>query len=576
MKKLIALLLALIMIVGLVACSAKPAETPAVEEPSAETPAETPAEAPAEAPTEGSDAESETPMVIQWDQVNTTDVLEPPYADGTLSYHTHFLWCRLYRADESHLASDPEYYVWDIGTAWEPNADFTEFKLTVRDDAVWSDGEPVTADDVAFTIMANIMDPTSAYAGSYKLVEGWEALTSGEADTLAGMSVEGNTVTFKLTEGNSSFMPNPFILPAHCFEGIAWTDLSKADYWKNPVTCGPYRVSETSFPDWFKMTRYENYHGEPAGIKNVTAVSYETSGADAAVASMIAGTSDITSRTVTSSGPIANEIVAANPDCVLKSMYSDLLRGLCFNMGNRTDGKDKTVLVENANARLAISLLIDEDTIGAYVAGEPCKCYGNPLNKYVPDTWNDAEKSLDLEKAKSLLDEAGWNYDDEIDILCYYTDQVSSDVLEIIKADAAKIGVKININIVAENAGVAIYDDRNFDLVFMLGDGSTLNPAKGLIRYTTDEAVNYVVMTSWIPEKYAPLKAAVDAEVPGTEAYTAAVQAVIAANQEDVLFIPIYVQSTVITYNAAHIYVPDTAFDYYDNVFDLHEWKMLH
>ena len=572
MKKLIALLLALVMVIGLVACGAKQAEAPEANADPAATDA-APAATDA-APVADPNAESETPMVIQWDQTNTTDLLEPPYMDGTLSYHTYFLWSRLWLFDNSKLTSDPDYCVWQIGTSWEENADYTEFKMTVRDDAVWSDGVAVTADDVAFTIMAEILDPVSVNASNYKLVEGYEALVNGEADTLAGMIVEGNTITFKLTDTKANFRPNPFVLPAHCFEGVAWNDLSNADYWKNPVTCGPYKVSETSFPDYFKMTRYEDYFGEPAGIKNVTAVSYETSGVDAAVASMIAGTSDITSRTVTSSGPIANEIVAANPDVVLKSMYADNLRCLTFNMGHRTDGKDKAVLVNDANARLAISLLIDEETIGAYVAGEPCKTYGNPLNPNVPDTW-DNEKALDLERAKQLLDEAGWNYDDTLDIITYYTDQVSYDVLEIIKADAAKIGVKVNIIVAAENPGVALYEERNFDMMFFLGGGNKLNPATGLLTTLATDSENFLYMTSWIPEKYAPLKAAVDAEVEGTPEHLAAVHAAIAANQEDVLVIPIYIQSTVMTYNAAHIEVPETAFDYFDNVFDLHEWKML-
>lgn len=580
MKKLIALLLALVMVLSLVACSTKEktpevsetpsgdSSTPATEEKSGE---ETPAA------TEGdANAESETPMVIQWDQTNTTDLLEPPYMDGTLSYHTYFLWSRLWVADQSKQPTDPDYYVWHVGSGWEANEDATEFKLTVRDDAVWTDGEPVTADDVAFTIMANIMDPTSAYPASYKQIEGYEDLTNGKADTLSGMVVDGNTITFTLSAPNANFRPNPFVLPAHCFEGISWNDMSTAEYWKNPVTCGPYRVSETSFPDYFKMTRFENYFGKPAGIKNVTAISFETSGVDAAVASMIAGESDITSRTVTSSGVIANQIADGNPDCVIKSMYSNDYRALIFNMGNRTDGKDKAALVNDASARLAISLLVDEDTIGHYVAGEACKIPGNPINPNVPSDWNEAEKSLDLEKAKSLLDAAGWNYDDEIDILCYYTDQVSRDVLEIIKADAAKIGVKVNINVVAENPGAAIYDDRNFDLLFFMNGGSTTSPAFGVGQYLGTDAENYVTMTEWIPEKYAPLYDALVAAEDGSAEQAAATKALYAANQEDVLIIPIYVQSMIMTYNTAHIYVPETAFDYFDNNFDLDQWQMLH
>lgn len=576
MKKLIALLLAFVLVVGMFAACGKAEveKTPEQEQPEAAQDAE---KAPAEevAPPAEEVGESETPLVIQWDQQNNTDVLEPPYYANALSYHTRMLWSQIYEENDAYQRGEDGFYAWDLGTSIVANEDYTEYVVTIRDDAVWSDGKPVTVDDLAFSVMVNILDPITTSAKRFNKVVGFDALTNGETDTLEGMSVEGNTITFKLVEPNASFTPNFFVLPAHCFEGLAWSEISTSDYWKNPVTSGPYVVAETSFPDYIKLTRNDNYYGLAAGIKNVTCVSYETSGNDAAVASMITGESDITTRTVTSSGVIARQIADANPDVVIKTMHSDLVRAFIFNMGTRTDGKDKDILVNDVNARLAMSLLIDEDTIGAYVAAQACKCYGNPDNPYTPHDFDNANKSLDLEKAKSLLDAAGWNYDDEIDVLCYYTDQVSLDILELIKSDAAKIGVKMNINVVSENAGTAIYTDRNFDMMFYQGNGKSQNPAEGLSDLTK-ESETYLYPTAWIHEKYIPLWDAITIEVPGTEAHTKAVHAMIAANQEDVLIIPVYINATVITYNAAHVSIPDTAFDYYDDVLDLHEWKMLH
>lgn len=576
MKKLIALLLALVLVVGMFAgCGKTEAEVnPEQAQPEATEGAEA---APTEeqAPPAEEAGESETPLVIQWDQNNGTDVIEPPYVASSLSYHTRMIWSQIYEENDAYQRTDPEFYAWDLGTSIVANEDNTEYVVTIREDAVWSDGEPVTADDVAFSVMVNILDPVSTAAKPFNKVVGFEALTNGEAETLEGMSVEGNTITFKLVEPNANFAPNLFVLPAHCFEGLAWAEISTADYWKNPVTSGPYVVAETSFPDYMKLTRNDNYYGLAAGIKNITCVSYETAGSDAAVAAMITGEADITTRTVTSSGVIANEIADANPDCVIKTMHSDLVRGFVFNMGNRSDGNNKDVLVNDANARLAISLLIDEDTIADYLASVACKTYGNPNNPYTPHDYDNDNKSLDLEKAKSLLDAAGWNYDDEIEILCYYTDQPSLDVLEIIKADAAKIGVKMKVNVITENAGVAIYTDKNFDIMFFQGNGKALDPGEGLSNLTK-ESWTFTYPTSWIPEKYGPLQDAKNAAVPGTEEFTTALHAMIAANQEDMLFIPVYVNATVITYNTAHVYIPETAFDYYDDVLDLHEWKMLH
>jgi len=162
-----------------------------------------------------------------------------------------------------------------------------------------------------------------------------------------------------------------------------------------------------------------------------------------------------------------------------------------------------------------------------------------------------------------------------IEILCYYTDQPSLDVMEIIKADAAKIGVQIKINVVSENTSVAINEDRNWDLMFYQAPGTAKHPASGghQMCMTTRPYRNPESETF---KKYADLKAAWDSIPDAFSAEgIAASQAVAAFNFENTDIIPIYTANTIMTYNAARIEVPETAFDHNDHVLDLHLWKML-
>lgn len=565
MKKLIALLLALVMVLGMFAACA-----PAEEEPAGSSSAEN-------TPPATSEQESETPLVIQWDQATGTDRFEPPYKDNSLSYHTIFLWSKLYDTDQSKEKDDDSRIVWDLATKMEWSADDLSVTITIRDDAKWHDGEAVTAEDLAFTIWANVVDPISTSKGGWDKVVGYEALSNGEATELEGVKVvDDYTLTITRTEPMAEWMPNFQVLPAHCFEGVAAEDLSTSAYWDNPIGSGPYKIATVNCPDGFTMTRNDDYYGKRAGIKNVTAVSIEAAGSDAAVAAVISGDVDITTRTVTSAGPIASNIVKQNPDCVSKAMYSNNIRSFVFNMGQRTDGNNKDVLVNSADARLAISLLIDEDTIAQYVAADACKVMGNPNNANTTHELDDANKSLDVDKAKSLLDAAGWDYDTEIDILDYYGDTVVAGVMEIIKADFAKAGVKMNHVVVAgmANLGDILYTDRNWDLMFYQAGNSDENPAAAL-GMLKGESWTFMYPNTAIVDKYMALQSAVDTNVYGTQAHTDAVHAIQKANYEDTLIIPVYVNSTVIVYNAAHIYVPDTAFDYYDNVLDLDQWVML-
>lgn len=562
MKKLIALLLALVMVLGMFA-ACTPSDGGASSESTPNTPPETPA------------VESESPLVIQWDQATGTDQFEPPYKDNSLSYHTLFLWQKLYTSDLSKAKDDPAYYNWQLAKSIEMDEAGLVCTITLRDDAKWDDGEPVTGEDLAFTIMAQICDPISTSIAGWNKVKGYEELTTGVATELSGMKVDGNVVTIELIEANVNWRPNPDVLPAHCFEGVAWADLSSADYWKNPVGCGPYKVTEVNFPDSFKMTRSETYYGKPAGIKNVTAISIEAAGSDAAVAAVIAGDVDITTRTVTSEGPIASSITKQNSDCVSKAMYSDNIRSFAFNMGQRTDGKDKEILVNDVNARQAISLLIDEATIAAYCATDACIVMGNPNNQYTDHSLDASHKSLDVDKAKELLDAAGWDYDTEIDILEYYGNTVVKDTMDMIKTDAAKAGVKINhITVDSANAGTALYTDRNYDLMYYQAGNNSDNPAAALSNLN-NAAWTFMYPCTWVPEKYATLISNYSTAELGSAAYKEAIAAIQKANYEDCLIIPVYVNSTVIVYNTKNIYVPDTAFDYYDNTLDLDQWIML-
>ena len=577
MKKLIALLLAVVMVVALVACqNTDPVETTPNQGGNETTPNQGGNESKPADDTTPVETESETPLVIQWDEQNGTHQFGQPYIDSSLSYHSVFIWSWLYSTDNSKQGgeSGKDNVVWDLMTDWTQPEDLSSTTITLREGVKWSDGEDLTAEDILWTVHAMILDPTSKSASSFNNIVGYEALVNGEADTLSGMTAEGNTVTFQLVEPRVWY-PNFAVLPAHCFEGVEWANIVDAPYWKAPVGSGPYKFVDAQFPDYAKLTRNEYYWGEPAGIKNVTCLSFEAASTDAAIASMISGDSHITTRTVTTSGVIANQIKAANPAVGINSMYSNNIRALAFNMGKRTDGKCLDLLVNNADVRFAISLIVDEVTIGEYVAGNPCILASNPDNQYTNHDYDAAHVAQDLDKAKEILDAAGWNYDDVIEICCYYTDQVSLDVLEIIKADGAKIGVQFEIDVVTENAGDYLYTTRNYDIVFYQGGGSDTNPFIGYAVLNPAGSWTMVHPCDWLDEKYGALIDEVNKYQTETPEFIAAMHAISKANYDDTIIIPLYVNSTVMCYNSDVLYIPETAFDYYDNVLDLHLWKML-
>ena len=190
--------------------------------------------------------ESETPLKLQWSQGIGVDTLFESPARDQQSLYPYMVFDTLMYWDGANSEHVPA-----LATEWSNNEDYTEFTLTIREGVKWHDGEEVSAEDVAFTIEYYIANPNSSGARKFQYVEGYDALKNGEAEHLAGMSLEGNVITLKLSKSYPLFLSGIYstmILPKHLLGGIAWADIDSSDYWKKPVGCGAYCIDQVSFP----------------------------------------------------------------------------------------------------------------------------------------------------------------------------------------------------------------------------------------------------------------------------------------------------------------------------------------
>ena len=119
----------------------------------------------------------------------------------------------------------------DLAASWKVDSSGQVWTVSIRPDAVWQDGTPVTADDVVFTVSA-LKDP-SASGG---LAAAWADVTVE--------AVDSQTVRFTLGSPVGSFLAalTQPLLPAHLLRGIAMADLASSDFALNPVGSGPYQL----------------------------------------------------------------------------------------------------------------------------------------------------------------------------------------------------------------------------------------------------------------------------------------------------------------------------------------------
>jgi peptide/nickel transport system substrate-binding protein len=132
----------------------------------------------------------------------------------------------------------------DLGT---PNKDFTEWRFTLKDGIKWENGDPVTAEEVAYGIKRSFdadnfpTGPGTAYSNPYflggKKYKG--PYVSGE--DFEGVSVEGNTIVLKMAKPFPE-MDYYGIFPA--MGPVPLEGSNPPDYGLHPLSTGPYKIEK--------------------------------------------------------------------------------------------------------------------------------------------------------------------------------------------------------------------------------------------------------------------------------------------------------------------------------------------
>ena len=121
----------------------------------------------------------------------------------------------------------------DMAEKYEISEDGLVYIFTLKPDLVWQDGEPITADDIVFTI-EKIKDPSmkSPKRG------GWEGVSAEKVDD--------KTVKFSLKKQYAPFMENTTlgILPMHIWETMSSDQIASSEMNTRPIGSGPYKISE--------------------------------------------------------------------------------------------------------------------------------------------------------------------------------------------------------------------------------------------------------------------------------------------------------------------------------------------
>ena len=365
----------------------------------------------------------------------------------------------------------------DLATDYQVSEDGLTWTFTIREDVKFSDGEPLTAADVAFTF-----DTALASANS-------------EADLSMLERVEApddKTVVFHLTKPYNAFLYTLAvfgIVPEHCYEAGA--------YGENPIGSGRYLLKQWDRGQQVILEANPDYYGKAPNIKTVIILFMEE---DAALAAAKAGEVDIayTSATYSEEKVDGYELLAC------KSVDS---RGI--SLPTKPSGNSVTVegdmVYEGGNdvtcdlaIRQAMSYGLDRQAmIDNVLNGYGQVAYS--VSDNMPWSSEDMKAPYDEQKAKQLLADGGWKDSDGDGILekngaaasftVYYPS--TDSVRQALTAEFSNQMRKLGIEVLYEGLGnwdelyLKMYSDP-----IIWGWGSN-SPVENYQLYHTNGACNY-------------------------------------------------------------------------------------
>ncbi len=294
--------------------------------------------------------------------------------------------------------SSPTHYLAD---SWTTSADKLTWTFTLHKGLKWSDGQPLTAEDVAWTFNLILTNKTAATANG-QLVENFATVTAQGDDTVV--------ITTKTPQANMLYVVGLPIVPKHVWASKV-ADLKSYKNTDFPVVgYGPFELTGYQ-PDQYATLKANKDFFLGAPHYDTLILQYFKN-TDAAVAALKSGQVDQVDRlTATEFKPLTND-----PDLLTYQQIGSRWSGVEVNPGAHTKkgkrlGTGNPILAD-ATVRRAIAYGIDRETIVKKVLNGLGQVGSGYLPPAFPDfSWKPdpgATIGYDPAKANQLLDAAGY------------------------------------------------------------------------------------------------------------------------------------------------------------------------
>lgn len=550
MKKSICVLLASVMVLALALTGCGGSKSPSPAAPSAGSTSQNQA-----AESSGPKDEVVTMAIIStWNTLNIYN---------TSGNYGHCVADQLFERMVS-CTHDGEYLP-RLADSWEMSEDHTSMTFHMNKNAKWHDGEPLTADDVVFTLKAVTSEKMDNYYRSkFVCLAGTDDNgICASPDDLQVEAIDDYTVKVGLKTPKdeqtvlSTLCSFFYVLPQHILDTGDYSDINDSDFWTSPVGAGPFKYVKDIAGEQLEMTANEDYY---LGCPDFKTFVIKVVPATSLTAGLLNGEIDVVGA---GSIPLSDwGTIESSDNLVAESIPSYAYQYMEFNL---SDGNDA---FQDAAVRIAFDKAIDKQLIvDQLMAGEGQVAVG-PMPKYHP-YYNDALEgnSYDPNAAKSALEAANFDFNRTYRLIVPQGNQVREQSALIIQQNLKDIGIKVEIETYDFATLLEMMRNGDFDLG-LLGGGSSIDPNESAVIVKPGSAQNYSLLTDG---KWYDLAAKGDSLVNFNERKEA-FDAYQAALVEDQPYIWLYHQNNLQAHSTRIAEIPMEDFIWYN--YEVWTWKL--
>lgn len=305
---------------------------------------------------------------------------------ASFSYIDLVNWLPLLRYNPETIELEPY-----AAESFEESDDHQTITFSLKQDLVWSDGEPLTANDYVWT-----------WEQASNEDNGWPRLGNYSPFVDTVTAVDEHTVELTLKEAIATSLEKAvnalaYVLPKHIWEDLDWSDPeANPEIMQPSVSAGPFIMKEWKKDQYATFEANENFM---LGRPNFDTYTVQLFGQDnIALQALLEGQID-------QYGPNAESWEDAVESDRLQALQWDAPDNAVMYFGFNC----RLPMFEDAKVRQALNFAFDKEIIAqelTYGLGE------RAIGMYLPTSWAfnpDVETfAYDVDKAKDLLDEAGW------------------------------------------------------------------------------------------------------------------------------------------------------------------------